>query len=51
MDKRKHIIMWMQRYASQINTSAQAGQKPGAALANYMRTLRMLDELETPDAR
>lgn len=38
------IIAQMQRYAKQIYDRAMLGQKPGAALANYMRTLRELDE-------
>lgn len=38
------IITQMQRYAKQIYDRAMMGQKPGAALANYMRTLRELDE-------
>lgn len=33
------------RYANQIAMAAQANQKPGAALANYCRTLEKQDEI------
>lgn len=38
------IIERVQHYAAQIHLAAQARQKPGAALANYMRMLRLWDE-------
>ena len=36
----------LQHYARQIDQSAQAKHKPGAALANYTRTLKEIDELQ-----
>lgn len=40
----EEITREMQRHASTIYDRAMAGRKPGAALANYMRTLNELDE-------
>jgi hypothetical protein len=45
MKTEEELIAQMQRYAKQIHDRAMAGQKPGAALANYMRTLKEWDAL------
>lgn len=45
MTPEQRAVAMMQQYARQIYERALAGQKPGAALANYERSLRELDEI------